>query len=581
MKVSEYIARILEKMNIEHFFAMPGDYNFPLLDAIVARKKLKSVYCSNELNMAYMADGYARYNGFAAFSTIALVGALSAVNGVAGSFAERVPVLHIAGGPRRIYAIKRRTTHHQLGNSNYTPAVEIYKPITIYSNIVDSATDIPKELNKAISLILRHRKPAYLEVPVDILTEEISPPIIQTPLAMPPGLPSINLIRTLIQKINKAKYPMFIIGSQAHNSNDKKTLKLARKLLNKAKFPVACLSSGKGSISEESSLYVGLYWSTISSPGVLNLVKKSDMIIYLGSPFNDFNTTGYTEKNIFGQTLQIEMDKIVFNGDTYELNYMDKLLEYFIKYVKPNKSLFKYYNKPHPKPDNVNMENKLTAKTLQAICNKHVNSNIDVFIDAGSSWFLGLFLKLVTGTTFHIMYMYASMGWGLPSSCGYALASPSNRQFMLFVGDGASSETIQTISTMIRYKVKGIIVFITNTVYALENAIRGEDVIYNDIAQWDYTKVFEFFDREKTGNTKLFNIFTNQDMNDALEETKKNESLYFLNCNLKRDDVLEQALIWGKALEKRDLTLSLHSIQSKTQKIKPSRKKRNKTKKLR
>ena len=29
------------------------------------------------------------------------------------------------------------------------------------------------------------------------------------------------------------------------------------------------------------------------------------MIIYLGSPFNDFNTTGYTEKNIFGQTLQI------------------------------------------------------------------------------------------------------------------------------------------------------------------------------------------------------------------------------------------------------------------------------------
>ena len=334
MKVSEYIARMLEKMNIEHFFAMPGDYNFPLLDAIVARKKLKSVYCSNELNMAYMADGYARYNGLAVFSTIALVGALSAVNGIAGSFAERVPVLHIAGGPRRIYAIKRRTTHHQLGNSNYTPAVEIYKPITIYSNIVDSATDIPKELNKAISLILRHRKPAYLEVPVDILTEEISPPIIQTPMAMPPGLPSINLIRTLIQKINKAKYPMFIIGSQAHSSNDKKTFKLAQKLLNKAKFPVACLSSGKGSISEESELYVGLYWSTISSPGVLNLVKKSDMIIYLGSPFNDFNTTGYTEKNIFGQTLQIEMDKIVFNGDTYELNYMDKLLEYFIKHIK-------------------------------------------------------------------------------------------------------------------------------------------------------------------------------------------------------------------------------------------------------
>lgn len=59
------------------------------------------VGCANELNAAYAADGYARVSGVGALLTTFGVGELSAINGIAGSYAEYVPVLHIVGAPCR------------------------------------------------------------------------------------------------------------------------------------------------------------------------------------------------------------------------------------------------------------------------------------------------------------------------------------------------------------------------------------------------------------------------------------------------------------------------------------------------
>ena len=51
----------------------------------------------NELNAAYAADGAARAAGLGVVVTTFLVGALSALNGIAGAYAEDVPVLSIVG----------------------------------------------------------------------------------------------------------------------------------------------------------------------------------------------------------------------------------------------------------------------------------------------------------------------------------------------------------------------------------------------------------------------------------------------------------------------------------------------------
>jgi indolepyruvate decarboxylase len=60
------------------------------------------------LNAAYAADGYARLKGIGAVCTTYNVGELSALNGVAGAFAESVPVVKITVNSKTYNNMKRK-----------------------------------------------------------------------------------------------------------------------------------------------------------------------------------------------------------------------------------------------------------------------------------------------------------------------------------------------------------------------------------------------------------------------------------------------------------------------------------------
>ena len=58
--VIDYLVKELQKLGVEDFFGLPGDYNFNILDAIIANPETNWIGCTNELNAGYAADGYAR-----------------------------------------------------------------------------------------------------------------------------------------------------------------------------------------------------------------------------------------------------------------------------------------------------------------------------------------------------------------------------------------------------------------------------------------------------------------------------------------------------------------------------------------
>ena len=62
-------------------------------------KYTTAICCTNELNAGYAADGYARQKGYGALVATYGVGELSAINAIAGSYAENLPVIHIVGTP--------------------------------------------------------------------------------------------------------------------------------------------------------------------------------------------------------------------------------------------------------------------------------------------------------------------------------------------------------------------------------------------------------------------------------------------------------------------------------------------------
>src|SRR5580693_8728121 len=63
LNVGDYVIQRLAKEGITDCFGVAGDYVFRMCDAVVRSKSVKWIGCSNELDAAYAADGYARVRG--------------------------------------------------------------------------------------------------------------------------------------------------------------------------------------------------------------------------------------------------------------------------------------------------------------------------------------------------------------------------------------------------------------------------------------------------------------------------------------------------------------------------------------
>jgi len=96
--VGSYIAIRLSQIGLKHHFAVAGDFNLVLLDQLLTNKDLEQVYCCNELNCGYSAEGYARANDAAAVVTFSISG-LSAIAAIPGAYAENLPVILTSSPP--------------------------------------------------------------------------------------------------------------------------------------------------------------------------------------------------------------------------------------------------------------------------------------------------------------------------------------------------------------------------------------------------------------------------------------------------------------------------------------------------
>jgi len=134
--VIEYVLGRLHDIGVTDVFGVPGDFAFPVQDALVAHPDINWIGCCNELNARYAADGYARIRGVGAVSTTYGVGELSAINAVAGSYAEHLPVFHLTGMPDRAAQADRALVHHTLGNGE----IELFRKM---ADIVVAASAPP------------------------------------------------------------------------------------------------------------------------------------------------------------------------------------------------------------------------------------------------------------------------------------------------------------------------------------------------------------------------------------------------------------------------------------------------------
>ncbi|EAT87920.2 hypothetical protein SNOG_04160 [Parastagonospora nodorum SN15] len=146
----------------------PSDYELALLD-LVEDNELSWKGNPNELVASYAADGYARVNGAAAFITTFGPGELSAYCGMAGQYAEFVPVVHVVGYPT-VNAVRICSMYQEMA-----------KHITAATTVIDHVPSAASEIDRVLNTMMRESRPVYIGLSVDMAYETIS----GTPLDMP------------------------------------------------------------------------------------------------------------------------------------------------------------------------------------------------------------------------------------------------------------------------------------------------------------------------------------------------------------------------------------------------------------
>ncbi|RYZ30698.1 MAG: alpha-keto acid decarboxylase family protein, partial [Propionibacteriaceae bacterium] len=165
--VSDHLLDRLHELGADHLFGVPGDYNLGFLDTVLAHPGVAWVGCTNELNAAYAADGYARLAGVGAVLTTYGVGELSALNGVAGAYAENVGVVQITGAPATSLMRAGMDVHHSFADGDWERFARMYREVTCADVFLDAenACDL---IDDALRRCRDERLPVHLTLPSDV-----------------------------------------------------------------------------------------------------------------------------------------------------------------------------------------------------------------------------------------------------------------------------------------------------------------------------------------------------------------------------------------------------------------------------
>ncbi|WP_370546176.1 thiamine pyrophosphate-binding protein [Edwardsiella tarda] len=481
--VIEYVLSRLYDLGIRDIFGVPGDYSFPIEDAVCADPRLRWIGNCNELNAAYAADGYARLHGLAALSTTFGVGELSALNGIAGAYAESLPLFHLVGMPASGVQAAGKLVHHTLGDGNFTHFAQASAAVVCASTILTPENCVA-EMERLIDAALRYRKPVYIGIPSDYAvmpfsaTATSSTPLRSDPQAL--AEVSARIVERLQQSQQACALPgIYLTRHQVRQE--------AQTLIDAANLCFATMVMDKSVLDESHPNYIGMYNGHLLNPEVRDFVERCDCVLLMGTLLSDFNTGGFTARLDPSHCITLLPESVRIGTTEYHQVLLKDVLNAVAQQISP---LPRPANAPRPQPlAPVNASGAITAPYLYARWQQMLRPN-DILVAETGTVSMGLsFALLPRGASFHNQTLWGAIGWATPAALGTAIAAPTQRT-ILISGEGSHQLTVQEISQFARHGLKPLIFILNNDGYLIERLLcQDGEASYNDLAQWQYAQL--------------------------------------------------------------------------------------------
>ncbi|MCW2381103.1 MULTISPECIES: thiamine pyrophosphate-requiring protein [unclassified Sphingobium] len=273
MKVSAAIANILKREGVDVIFGYPR--NAVLEDA--AAIGIRPVIVRQERTGVHMADALSRLTRGKRMGVFAMQhgpGTENAYGGVAQAYSESVPVLVLPQGyARRIAFVP----------DNFNASVSM-RDVTKHAEPITVAAETQNIMRRAFTQLRNGRlRPVLVEMPWDVLGEEIDAPESYQPVVTTRYAPEPDAVKRAAEALVAAKRPVIYAGQGVHWAEAYEELKALAELL---AIPVSTSLEGKSAFDEMHPLALGSGGAAISGQ-LRHFLDEADLIFGIGCSFSE------------------------------------------------------------------------------------------------------------------------------------------------------------------------------------------------------------------------------------------------------------------------------------------------------
>jgi alpha-keto-acid decarboxylase len=486
--VADHLVDRLAELGVDRVFGVPGDYSLALLDHVTHHATVAWTGCANELDAGYAADGYARLRGAAALCTTFGVGELSAINAIAGSYAEHVPVVHVVGTPALAKQAQHRPLHHTLGDGRFGHFAAMHTDITCARATLTGENAVA-EIDRVLVAVRDERLPGYLLLPADVAATAVEKAAAPLPAPVDVTDPEVLAEFTaaagrLLAAAGSTDRVGVLAGMLVHRFDAAGEL---AKLVGTGPLPHATTLWGKSLLDESAPGFAGTYAGAASgSEATRRAVEDAAALVLAGVQFTDLNSGLFTQHITRSRTIELGARSATVGSATFAPLSLPAALAALTPLVAELTAvplpLVAAPAAPAALPDDA----PITQESLWQETAAALRAGDVVLADQGTSFYGMAMHRLPADVTFVGQPLWASIGYTLPALLGTGTARPGTRGVLL-IGDGAAQMTVQELSTVLRLRLPALMIVVDNDGYTVERAIHGPDEPYNDIAAWRWT----------------------------------------------------------------------------------------------